>query len=121
MSVKIISNYDFLDRELDRLDGLPDYKTKVAFSGVLREGYVGSQAIVHIETGSLKNSGKTKEKSSRRRWEGTLTYGGPSAGVNNPVDYAIYELARGGDHDFIANTHLLHQQWIQAMKKGLHG
>lgn len=117
--IQIKGNYSQIDKELDRLEGMPDFKTKVALHGVLTSAYTESQAAVHIETGSLKSSGKMRAEEGKAKWTGELEYGGPSAGVNNPVDYAIYEQRRGDSHDFLANTHMLHEQWVEAMKVGL--
>lgn len=67
-----------------------------------------TQAATHIITGSLKASGHTDTDVSENAWTGQIIYGGPLFGVpapgppNDPVDYAIYELARGGAHDFLA-------------------
>lgn len=132
--IHLSSDYSALDRELDRVEKMPDAKTKKLLGAVLEHGYTMTQAAVHVETGSLKSSGKKTANSSKidHKWEGEIEYGGPSAGVNNPVDYAIYEKARGaggaggpsdmkGDHDFFATLPLLHPEWTAAMKKGLGG
>lgn len=103
--------------ETRRLQRLPREKDKVKLDRVLHSGFVGSQAIVHVETGSLKSSGREKSDRTRRRWTGEISYGGPSAGPNNPVDYAIYEKARGDSHDFMANTHLLHEMYVKQIKE----
>ena len=65
-----------------------------------------------------------------KKWEGEISYGGPSTGVNNPVDYAIYEAARGvggaggasnakGDHNFMRPLDLLDPEFVEAIVKGL--
>ena len=121
MSIIIKGNYTAWEREFDRLESMPDYKTQVALFGVLREGFVLSNADTHVDTGSLKASEKAKGDVDKatHTWTGTLTWGGPSTGINNPVDYAIYEKARGGDHDFTHSLDLLHVKWVLAMKGGL--
>ena len=101
---------------------------------VLQLGYVETQKDVHVETGSLKSSGKVGSEVSKieSKWEGTIRYGGPSTGVNNPVDYAIYEKRRGiggaggpsdakGDHDFFGSLPSLHKKYIEAIQIGLKG
>lgn len=73
---------------------------------VLQTAFMLTQVKTHVLTGSLKASGKTDTDFDGDEWVGTISYGGalwktPSPGpANNPVDYAIYEMARGGDHDF---------------------
>lgn len=121
--IHLSSDWSEIDNELDRIAGLPDFKTKAYLGAVLNQGYVESLARTHVDTGSLKSSGSKEEKfvKSDKRWEGEISFGGPSAGVNNPVDYAIYEKARGEDHDFTANLHLLGPLWVTAVKAGLKG
>jgi len=61
-----------------------------------------TQRIVHVITGSLKASGKTvPAQIIGDTIVVGLRYGGFSQGVNNPVDYASDEFARGGSHDFL--------------------
>jgi len=88
---------------------------------VLELGFAQTQAVVHVETGSLKSSGNSSSKSDRltKRWEGEIQYGGPSTSINNPVDYAIYEKRRDGAHDFFAPLHLLHPLYVSAILRGL--
>lgn len=132
--IRINGSYGELEREFDRLEKMPDFKTKAALDTVLRSGFAATQAAVHEETGSLKASGdsSTDTDRARARWEGNISYGGPSAGVNNPVDYAIYEQRRGvggaggisdvkGDHDFMRPLDALDAAYIEAIVKGLSG
>ena len=59
----------------------------------------------YIPTGSLLSSFTTRrEVLSGFEWQGEFSVGGPSSGPNNPVDYAIYEWARGGEHDMFADV-----------------
>lgn len=67
--------------------------------------FANTQRYVHVypvRGGSLKASGKTETK---RGGAGTIvgetTYGGGTGVHGRKVDYAIYEIARGGSHDFI--------------------
>lgn len=119
----ISSNYKALERELDRLEALPRKgKVKPLLDAALGEGFLQTQANVHVITGSLKGSGKKKSKADNDDWVGEITYGGPSVGfAHNPVDYAIYEREKGGDHDFLTNLDFLHSLFVQAMKEGLAG
>lgn len=75
---------------------------------MLATGFAITQARTHVLTGSLKASGKTSTDFDGDEWTGEISYGGalwktPAPGPpNNPVDYAIFEMARGGEHDFLA-------------------
>jgi hypothetical protein len=117
----IKGDYSEMERELDRLDHVPNFKDKKLLDGVLLSGYTETQIDVHVRTGSLKSSGKQDSETHGKVWKGTISYGGPSAGVNNPVKYAIYEKARGGAHDFMKNLHLTHSEFIEAIKEALKG
>jgi len=126
--IRIESDWSEIDKELDRIIGMPDAKTQALLGAVLSEGFGITQAQVHVQTGSLKGSGKEETSTDKldHTWEGTIEYGGPSTGPNNPVDYAIYEQRREpdehyGNHDFMAGLGVLHEQWIAAVKKGLAG
>jgi hypothetical protein len=57
--------------------------------------YGRTQEAVHILTGDLKASGEYEIEPNGTTVEGVVSYG------NEDVDYAIYELRRGGDHDFL--------------------
>lgn len=100
-------NVDISDaeRELDRLvDGF-DADNIAEFDVVLAEQFTGTQRQVHLVTGSLRASGRMDSTSSRKKWEGEISYGGESGGFpNDPVDYAEYEYKKdgscpGGNHD----------------------
>jgi hypothetical protein len=73
---------------------------------MLASAFEVTQAATHVITGSLKASGKTESDFDGDEWTGAITYGGalwstPAPGpAKDPVVYAIYEMARGGDHDF---------------------
>lgn len=131
--IHIESNWTEIDKEIDRVIGMPGPQAKAFLDAVLELGFGVTQAAVHVETGSLKSSGdhKSNVEPFDKKWEGTIEYGGPSLGPNNPVDYAIYEKARGthwagpssvkGDHDFFAGLPALHPAWVAAVKAGLKG
>jgi len=84
----------------------PPHKPVGELEAMLASAFAETQAHTHVITGSLKASGKTNSEFDGDEWEGEISYGGalwktPAPGPpNNPVDYAIYEMARGGDHDF---------------------
>lgn len=61
-----------------------------------------TQAYTHVETGSLRASGKihTSYDMTRAVLSGEITYGGSApGGVHDPVRYAVYEAARGPEHN----------------------
>src|SRR5688572_14562048 len=91
-----------LDAELERLENAPGFKTILALESLLATQFAATQLQVHIETHSLKTSGKVDSELGRGIWKGEIEYGGISPGsYNDPVDYAIYEYERGGSHNFI--------------------
>lgn len=100
------------DLELARLqEGLTGYD-HANFSRVLLMAFARTAKDVHIETGSLLSSGRVDVlDSTGDRWSGEISYGGQSAGVNNPVRYAASEFfgrspKYGGppSHNFFRNT-----------------
>lgn len=119
--IKIERLSDNIEKEIDRLsDGLTPQDI-LEFERVLTSQFVATQNTVHVITGSLKSSGRVASDSSKTHWEGTITYGGPSEGVNNPVDYAEYERERGLLHDFLAPAEELSSSYIAAMNSYLEG
>lgn len=119
--ITIVTDFSDVELEFKRLEQMPDFKTQAALDAVLELGFKKTQVAVHVITGSLKSSGKKDSKvfEKSNTWEGTIRYGGPSAGVNNPVDYAIYEKARDETHDFMAGLPGLHPEYVEVIKKGL--
>ena len=113
--IRLNSNYRALEREMDRLEGLPNVKAESFLNAVLGTGFKLTQGAVHIQTGSLKSSGKKESITHGDTWEGVISYGGISLGVNNPVTYAIYEKRRGDAHDFFGPLKALDGLWIKAM------
>lgn len=120
-NIRILGDYREIDRELDRVSRMPDPRMVRLLNTALNVGYDVTQADVHILTGSLKASGKHggEVNELERSWEGTIEYGGASTGVNNPVDYAIYEKRRGGAHNFMAGLALMDPLFRIAMRTGL--
>ena len=117
--IKIESDWSGIERELDRLSMEPSVFAGLKLDMVLQTGFAMTQAAVHIGTHSLKSSGKSKSEidGKKKTWTGEIKYGGPSTGVNNPVDYAIYEKRRGGAHDFFAGLPGLHAAYVAAIKE----
>lgn len=111
---------DMIDA-VQHIENPPSFRTIGALENVLRSAFVETQAFTHIITGSLKASGRTSSSFEGRTWEGHITYGGPSAGPNNPVDYAIYERARGGEHDFFRNLPAYDELFIEAVQSHFRG
>ena len=91
-----------LIKDLKKMKEPPDYKVIGALESALAAAFAETQAATHVITASLKMSGKTSSDFDGKEWTGEITYGGASAGANNPVRYAIYEMARGGEHDFFS-------------------
>ena len=119
-NVQIHGDYAAIDAHFDLLSNAPTPKGVAALEAVLNAGLGSVQAATHIDTGSLKSSEKAEsERVPPHSWEGTITAGGPSAGVNNPVDYAIYEKRRGGAHDFFEPLDGLRPLWIKAVQEGM--
>ena len=77
---------------------------------VLADFFANTQERTHVITGSLKSSGLPESDYDGDQWNGAITYGGalwqaPTPGpANDPVEYAVYEMARGGDHDFFGDA-----------------
>lgn len=105
----------------------PHYKTTVELEALLRSAFLVTQEKVHVITESLKASGKTETDFDGDTWTGTIIYGGslwrvPSPGPpNDPVRYAIYEIARGGDHDFFAGLETFGTQIEEILHGGFPG
>lgn len=111
-----------LDEAIDFFNGLqkPPVKTIGKLEKELALAYADTQAATHVITMSLKLSGVPSSDFDGDVWEGMISYGGPSTGVNNPVDYAIYEQARGGAHDFLLPARA-HEDKIEKIINGMFG
>lgn len=102
--ISISSNIDRMLNEIKRLtdpmgSNLPD-----RFESIVVTQFQLTQRAVHIQTGSLKSSGKLDTDTDDNSWKGTISYGGISSGVHNPVRYAGHELERGGPHNYMAEA-----------------
>lgn len=62
---------------------------------------LAADEIVHVITDSLRQSGKVFIEPIPSGVRVIVEFGGDSTGPKNPVEYAIYEFGRGGDHDFM--------------------
>lgn len=130
-----------IEPEFRRLgvNGNIDHKLIFALEAVFTTVFQTTQKDVHVQTGSLKGSGKPKSSYSKLAWTGTIVYGGTAGGhVHDPVKYAEYEARRGaksttvprkdgkprrpGNHDFLHSARKMDElygkvlgEWI---KKG---
>lgn len=115
---------DEIIKELQRLGGPPGFKVVTGLEAALAAAFEDTQARTHIITGSLKASGVTESDFSNEHvWEGSITYGGALHGApkpgppNDPVTYAIFEMARGGDHDFFGHLPDFDHMFEEAIDK----
>ena len=111
---------DFSDvyEALDHLEN-PGFKAVAALEGVLALAFADTQAQVHVQTGSLKGSGKTKSKFASEIWAGEVEYGGAALGmIHNPVDYAFYEWRRRGAHNFFSTVGTFDSAYGEAIIDG---
>ena len=122
-TVRYTSGYSLkeLIHEIDRIGGPPSYEVITGLEGTLKSAFGETQVLVHVITGSLKLSGWTSSDFDGDVWTGTIEYGGPSAGPNNPVTYAIYEMARGGEHDWFRTLPAFDPLFENAINKHLVG
>lgn len=101
-------NTDPLDEIIDYLDEMakpPSAKTVAKLDAVLAAAFAENQERAHLLSGSLKASGRMSSEVNGQVWTGRISYGGASPGPNSVVDYAIYELHKGGSHDFMPGLH----------------
>jgi len=94
----------------------PVGKAAPALDAVLADMFAETQALTHVITGELKASGHTTSESGEDTWMGEIIYGSPMEGDEGPAYYAIYEQARGGDHDFYRTLPLYDDQIKAAIK-----
>lgn len=119
--IKIERLTNGIEDEIDRLAAGPTQADLFKFDVVLTHQFVATLDAVHVVTGSLKSSAKVASNATEDKWEGQISYGGVSAGIHNPVDYAEYERERDGDHDFLAPAEALSDSYIAAMNSFLEG
>jgi hypothetical protein len=116
MGMYIHGDYSAMDRELDRLADLPGPMGVMKLDITLGLATADVKANTHIDTSSLMQSVRGDSEVEKDVWEGTITAGGPSTGPKNPVNYAIYEKARGGEHDFFKGLAAFHETWQSQIK-----
>lgn len=119
--IQVHGDYTGIEQEFDRLSKMPSPKAAALLDLVLNSQGVAVRAATHVDTSSLKQSIKDSSDTDIHVWEGTISAGGPSKGINNPVDYAIYEKARGEDHDFFSPLPAFHGLYVTAIREGLRG
>lgn len=119
--IHVDGDVSLIEVDLSQLDQALDGKAVALLDFVLELAFEITQADVHIETHSLKPSGRHFSEVDRMRqtWSGMITYGGPTTGPKNPVTYAIYEKARGGSHDFFAGLPALDEMFIGAVLEAM--
>jgi hypothetical protein len=108
------------DLELARLERGFTGADHTAFARAFLTNFTRTVAAIHIETGSLLASSRADLlESSDSRWEAEMKYGGASAGVKNPVRYAVSELfgrspKHGGppSHDYLRSTRHIDDDFI---------
>lgn len=119
--IKIERLTNGVEEEVNRLADGPTESDLFSFENVLLQQFSAAEEAVHVITGSLKSSMRIASRIEPTHWEGIISFGGPSTGVYNPVDYAEYERSRGGLHDFFVPIEALSDRYIQAMNKFLGG
>lgn len=109
MKIYVAADFTPWDNKIRDMQSMPNPRTILALNRALTTAFEATQAAVHIDTHSLKSSGKKSSDRDRirNRWEGIISYGGATTGIKNPVNYAMYERARGGPHDFFHPLPLL--------------
>lgn len=120
-----------LKRFIDWIKGVgepPGPETTGPLEAALAGAFVATQAKTHIISGSLKASGKTESDLVGHKWTGEITYGGPLIGppagpgpAHDPVEYAIYEAARGPEHDPLAGLEVFDKQFEAAIDEHFKG
>lgn len=78
---------------LDKVMSPPNWKTTAKLETLIQTMFAVTQGQVHIISGRLKLSGRTKTDLDRHTWTGEIMYGGPSG---SPAYYGVYELYRKG-------------------------
>lgn len=114
--IKIVSNYSDMDAELDRIGSMPTPSMVAGLDGVLETGFEATRALVHVDTGKLKASGVEKNSVGGASWSGQFSFPAPN---KKGTPYGIYELARGGTHDFLRNVNVISKMLGLALVDGL--
>lgn len=120
MSVRFTVDDRDQDAEFDRLTDMGRATTDLEH--ILALQFSAGQAAVHVITGSLRGSETIDSDMVAGRWTGTISFGGAAPGFeNDPVDYAVYEAARGGRHDFTIPIYRQSGRYRAAVLRHLRG
>lgn len=65
--------------------------------------FSSTQELVHVLSGDLRRSGRSTIDFDKTTITNTITYGG-AFGAGGQVNYALYEIRRGGSHDFVGRA-----------------
>lgn len=79
----------------------PGFETTTKLESALDATFADTQERVHRITNTLALSGEPDTHFDGDTWSGEITYGSKP---DHDAYYAIYELARGGSHNFFAGT-----------------
>lgn len=101
MTVSYTVDYHEADDHLNKHSGGIDAETIIALESALVTIFQATQAVVHVHSGRLRESGRTESSSDRNSWTGEILYGGGASRVK----YAWFEQRRGGSHDFMEISH----------------
>lgn len=93
-----VQGWDGMMDALDRLAALPRGQTEL-WEQTTERFYDRSQQYVHVDSVNLKLSGRHHTVRVVHRVMGEVVYGG-----THGVDYAVYEFARGGNHDALGRA-----------------
>lgn len=86
-------------RQARELSRFPSERTGEELDAVLAATFRDAQGRAHVLSGALRASGISgSENRPGDSWLGRFSFGGPGA------EHAIFEMARGGEHDFMAGT-----------------
>jgi hypothetical protein len=95
MGVEWVEEGNEVDRHLDSKSRGISEKAVLALESALQAVFYQTQALVHVRTGRLRQSGRAESSIHEDVWEGEIIYG------NELADYAWYEDRRGGTHEFM--------------------
>ncbi len=119
-----------VDRDLIRVGDGPDKRHHLQFSQVLDRQFLEISALIHVVTGSLKDSGRVGGRARREGgWEGQIVWPGVGAADLDPVPgpprdpsrYAEYEYNKAGNHDWLRNSYNGDPGYVDVIKDFLRG
>lgn len=118
--------FEGLDDQLAEIDrvGNPGFQVVGEFESILRAAFLDTQARAHVLTGWMKASGTTESDFDGLTWEGAIYYGVPGDAnwAQDPdATYAVFEMARGGDHNFYAGLPAFHDAYVDAIVRHMRG